>query len=510
VRHHHISRRRLLGAGLAGAGAAAVGPRLLTHAGVPLGDVERTTAIAVNAPPIITRAEWGADESIGNKSREYSPLVKAIVHHTAITETDPAAQVRGIQRSHVLTNGWFDIGYNFLVDREGRIYEGRWARNYLPGEAHSGEDLTGNLVVGAHAESHNPGSVGIAILGNYSNAATSVTDESLASVAQIIAWKFGPRSIDPYGSTPYTTTAGTSETFPNICGHRDVVSTDCPGDALEPRLPALRDMVAAELQRGLVGLRILGGDGSLWTYGTVPSFGRTADIGDVRRNVHAGVPVRSAVGTPTGLGAWVADVNGSVYTFGDAPFAGSMGGQRLNKPIVGIVGTPSGAGYWLVASDGGMFTFGDAKFYGSTGAIRLNKPIVGMAPTPSGAGYWLVASDGGIFCFGDARFFGSTGAIRLVQPIVAMAAAPDGAGYWLVAADGGLFTFGSARFLGSAVGRVGFTAPATSMAATPTGLGYWILDATGAVHGFGDAPVFGGGVTAGSRPALSLVPIIRP
>ena len=509
MRHHHIIRRRLLGAGLAGAGAAAVGPRLITHAGVPLGDIEPATAIAVNAPAIITRAEWGADESIGNKSREFSPLVKAIVHHTAIDETDPAAQVRGIQRAHVLTNGWFDIGYNFLVDREGRIYEGRWARDYLPGEAHSGEDLTGNLVVGAHAESHNPGSVGIAILGNYSNAGASVTDDSLAAVAKIIAWKFGPRSIDPYGATTYTTTSGKTETFANICGHRDVVSTDCPGDAMEPRLAQIRDMVAAELQHGLVGSRILGADGSLWTYGTVPSFSRTADIGDVRRNVRQGVPVRTAVGTPTGRGAWVADVNGSVYTFGDAPFAGSMGGKRLNRPIVGMSSTPSGQGYWLVATDGGIFSFGDAVFHGSTGAIRLNQPIVGMSTTPSGQGYWLVASDGGIFCFGDALFFGSTGAIRLAQPIVDMATAPDGQGYWLVAADGGVFTFGSATFFGSAVGRAGFTAPATSIAATPTGQGYWILDGTGAVHGFGDAPVFGGGVTAGSRPALSLVPIVR-
>ena len=90
--------------------------------------------------------------------------------------------------------------------------------------------------------------------------------------------------------------------------------------------------------------------------------------------------------------------------------------------------TPAPAGYWLVAADGGVFPAGGAPFFGSTGAIRLNRPIVGMAATPSGAGYWLVASDGGIFSFGDARFFGSTGAIRLNRPIVGMAATPSGAG----------------------------------------------------------------------------------
>ena len=76
----------------------------------------------------------------------------------------------------------------------------------------------------------------------------------------------------------------------------------------------------------------------------------------------------------------------------------------------------------LVARDGGIFSFGDATFAGSTGGIRLNQPIVGMAPTASGQGYWLVAADGGIFGFGDAGFLGSMGGTSLNQPIVAMAA----------------------------------------------------------------------------------------
>jgi hypothetical protein len=126
--------------------------------------------------------------------------------------------------------------------------------------------------------------------------------------------------------------------------------------------------------------------------------------------------------TVSGAGAWMAALDGGVFTFGDATFFGSMGGVRLNQPVVGMAPTPSGRGYWLVASDGGVFSFGDAQFFGSTGAIRLNQPVVGMAPTPSGRGYWLVASDGGVFSFGDARFFGSTGAIRLNQPVRGMVA----------------------------------------------------------------------------------------
>ena len=78
-------------------------------------------------------------------------------------------------------------------------------------------------------------------------------------------------------------------------------------------------------------------------------------------------------------------------------------------------------GYRFVASDGGIFSFGGAPFYGSMGGRRLNAPIVGMASTPSGGGYWFVASDGGIFSFGNAKFYGSMGGKRLNAPIAGMA-----------------------------------------------------------------------------------------
>ncbi len=90
-----------------------------------------------------------------------------------------------------------------------------------------------------------------------------------------------------------------------------------------------------------------------------------------------------------------------------------------------MAATPDGKGYWLVAADGGIFTFGDAAFYGSEGGQHLNQPVVGMAPTPDGQGYWLVASDGGIFTFGDATFLGSEGGQHLNAPIVGMAATPS-------------------------------------------------------------------------------------
>jgi len=119
-------------------------------------------------------------------------------------------------------------------------------------------------------------------------------------------------------------------------------------------------------------------------------------------------------------GYWLVGRDGGIFAFGNAPFAGSTGAMKLNKPIVGMAANPVGTGYWFVAADGGIFAYGDAGFFGSTGAMKLNKPIVGMAPTPTGQGYYLVASDGGIFAFGDALFKGSTGAIKLNRPMVGM------------------------------------------------------------------------------------------
>ena len=187
----------------------------------------------------------------------------------------------------------------------------------------------------------------------------------------------------------------------------------------------------------------------------------------------------------SGVGYWSVTNDGGVYSYGTAPFLGSMSGKRLASPVIAMTRTPSGLGYWQLSADGGIFSFGDARFFGSTGDRRLNAPIVGMAPTPTGKGYWLVATDGGIFSFGDAKFAGSTGAIRLSKPIVSMAPTKSGKGYWLVASDGGVFAFGDAKYHGSTNGNTIF--PVVDIARTPSGNGYWMLTSLGSVLPFGDA-----------------------
>jgi hypothetical protein len=250
--------------------------------------------------------------------------------------------------------------------------------------------------------------------------------------------------------------------------------------------PGLRSLVeqmtfpAASSQ----GIVLSAGDGGVFSYGTAPFVGSMGGR-------HLNAPVVGVATTPDGDGYWLVSSDGGVFTFGDARFYGSMGGQHLNAPVVGIASTPDSLGYWLVASDGGVFNFGDAGFAGSMGGRHLNAPVVGLAAADDG-GYWLAGSDGGIFNFGDAPFLGSMGGQRLNAPVTGVAGAPNGGGYWLVGSDGGIFNFGDAGFFGSVPGQgiVG-QPPVVGISRAPSGAGYWLLGTSGAVYTYGDAAFLG-------------------
>jgi hypothetical protein len=158
--------------------------------------------------------------------------------------------------------------------------------------------------------------------------------------------------------------------------------------------------------------------------------------------------------TPDGGGYWLAQSNGSVYSFGDAHFFGSLPGlgDVPQAPIMGIVATSDGGGYWLVGADGGVFAFGDAVFHGSLPGIgvRPTDPIIGMAATSDGGGYWLSGADGGLFAFGDAPYCSPLilppqlaahsppwpGTLVGAQSTVGMAAYPGSGGYATVVDTG--------------------------------------------------------------------------
>ena len=201
-------------------------------------------------------------------------------------------------------------------------------------------------------------------------------------------------------------------------------------------------------------------------YANIPSrYTPSAPDDTTKSTGDAGARQRCGVVNRTGQGYRLVASDGGVFSFGDAPFLGSMGGSPLNQPVVGMAATASGQGYWLVARDGGVFAFGDAPFAGSMGGKPLNQPVVGMAATPSGLGYWLVARDGGVFSFGDARFWGSAGDTRLTQPVVAIASTPSGGGYWLYLADGSVLAYGDAKSEGDAK-SLKLVRPMTGAAAT--------------------------------------------
>jgi hypothetical protein len=177
---------------------------------------------------------------------------------------------------------------------------------------------------------------------------------------------------------------------------------------------------------------------------------------------------------PSGQGYWLANDRGQVFAFGEAAHHGDLVGDPGlpgsgvpgdHHAVVDVVATPSGEGYWLVASDGGVFSFGDARFHGSLGGVRLNEPIIGAAASPGG-GYWLTALDGGVFAFGPARFHGSMGGVRLNAPVWGIDPSPSGNGYLLVATDGGVFAFGDARFGGS-MGGTRLNAPVVAITVGP-------------------------------------------
>ena len=191
----------------------------------------------------------------------------------------------------------------------------------------------------------------------------------------------------------------------------------------------------------------------------------------------------------SGNGYWVATSDGGVYSFGSAKFHGSMGGQRLNGPIINAEARTDGAGYWLMGSDGGVFSF-STPFYGSMGGQPLNKPVNGIEVQRGNGGYWLVADDGGIFSFGTAKFHGSMGGQPLNQPVLGMERTRSGKGYWLFAKDGGIFNYGDAQFYGSLGGQQ-IAAPIMAMQRTNSGKGYWMLGADGKIYPFGDAVKYG-------------------
>jgi hypothetical protein len=212
-------------------------------------------------PDIVTRTEWGADESLkdttGTCEREFFNLQQLFVHHTAGTNFDdnPAATMRAIYHYHAVSRGWCDVGYNYVIAPDGTIFEGRWARHYRPWETHSSEIRGGKVVAGAHVADYNSGSLGVSVMGNYSQVA--LPPEARRSLAEMLAWKADRHDLDPHGTHTYVNPeSGLRDRLPVIAGHRNAGSTECPGNKLYAVLDDVRDDTAAAMGEGKADSRI--------------------------------------------------------------------------------------------------------------------------------------------------------------------------------------------------------------------------------------------------------------
>jgi len=207
-------------------------------------------AAAVAQPLVVSRAQWGADERYMTWAPQFYQTRKLIVHHTATSNdyADRAAaedQIRSIYYYHAVTQGWGDIGYNFLIDKFGNVYEGRYSRNYN-GANPSGDEVSGNGVTGAHTSGWNSGTVGVAMLGDFTD--QDITTAARESLEALLAWEASRNGIDPQATESFTNpVSGTTIATPDIAGHLDYFATECPGGTLYATLPALRANVAARI-----------------------------------------------------------------------------------------------------------------------------------------------------------------------------------------------------------------------------------------------------------------------
>jgi len=219
--------------------ALAAGP-LAFQAALPL--VTPALAAGPGQPPIIARRAWAGGVSHPRVAPEYGAVEMAFVHHTenpnGYSAGEVPAMLRAIYAFHRYGNGWNDIGYNFVLDLFGRIFEARAGGVDEP-------------VVGAQAGGYNLVSTGVAVLGSFSE--VPISNAARQSLERLLAWKLAlhgvPASgrvtvrVNPAGARYSRFPAGAHVSLPRIAGHRDGDSTDCPGDVLYGELPGIRQVV---------------------------------------------------------------------------------------------------------------------------------------------------------------------------------------------------------------------------------------------------------------------------
>ncbi|MGY2080220.1 N-acetylmuramoyl-L-alanine amidase [Modestobacter sp. SYSU DS0657] len=305
-------------------------------------EITDTAHAAATMPAIYSRAQWGADERIRTWNPQYASTIKAAtLHHTADSNSYSAADVPAIMRSiyryHTVSLGWGDIGYNVIVDKFGRLWEGRYGG-------------LASTVVAAHAGGFNTSTWGVSMLGNYD--VVPVPQATVDAVAAVIAWKFGLHRIDPNATTVLTSSgggtsrysSGTRVTLPTIFGHRDVGSTACPGRYGYARLGEIRASVTQRM-------------------------GATSEIA-VRYSSDA--TLRSVLGSPVGVEQSTAGVSWQAYQNGRVYWSPRTGARALWGDILN-------------------------RYLALGGPAVLGAPVTDHLPTPARDGYYAWFQSGAIY-----------------------------------------------------------------------------------------------------------------
>lgn len=351
-------------------------------------EIALQAASATAKPKIYSRAQWGANESLRDKSSlSYYEVHGGFVHHTVNANNYTADQVpgiiRGIYSYHVKTRGWSDIGYNFLVDRFGRIWEGRAGGVDRP-------------VVGAHTQGYNNYSFAMSAIGNFDIAGPP--SAMLTAYGALFAWKL---SLHGVAAGDTSQKIGTKY-FPAISGHRDAGSTACPGRYLYAKIPSIRSMAAAgqksfasrEAEGNFVGgatndvLVRRASDGRLFTLGLGTVDGKWA----VRTRIDSGVNVVGASSIYK-AGDWdndgYADMvtrrksDGMLHLYrgrGNGQFHAPQVLSNLlgNVSLIAFPGDVTGDGFPdLMGQPAG----GSMRIYGGRGALGLGTKTHTLAPS---------------------------------------------------------------------------------------------------------------------------------
>ena len=341
--------------------AASVAAPATAPATVPVVAPAATTA---NGLPVAvtTRAEWGANASYMSWDPEYARAGHVVVHHTAGTNSYSAGQsasiVRGIYYYHAVTLDWGDIGYNFLVDKFGTVFEGRSGSVAAP---------AGKMSVGAHARGVNTGTMGISMMGDYS--AVSPSDAQLSSVGKMAGWflkRAGISDVTGWAGLHVWTTeryqAGSTISMPRILGHRDVGYTTCPGNVGYSKLGAIRAIAKAQ--------------------GSSPQGGSSSAPSTVSQDHPGVVALRSALGANGWIGAATSGVQASAkggvfqrFEHGVGYWSPATGAQFVGEPVLsawGAYGYQTGSmGY---PRSGGVVGVGGSRHQIFEGGIAYWRP----------------------------------------------------------------------------------------------------------------------------------------